>query len=143
MYFEHPVCLELHFGATMKRKIEFLTSRNSQSREAGRTSFNQGSFGYKKQKPIKLVQEMKGAGAILRRPGGALLRNPRQEHGRPRGPESPQEARPRSTSPKPQGVPRLSSFCLSGLSASSASQRALALFVLYVTSTATGPDALP
>ena len=103
----------------MKSKVEFLTSRNSQYREAGRTSFNQGSFGYKKQKPIKPVQEMKGVWAILRRPGGGLLWNPRQEHGRPRVPESPQEPRPRSTSPKPQGVPRPSSFSLSGLSTSS------------------------
>lgn len=70
MYLEHLPCFELHSG-------DIRRLRNSQSRGRGKTSFNQGSFGYKKQKPIKLAQEMEGSHAMQAWYG--VLWNPRQE----------------------------------------------------------------
>lgn len=67
--------------------------------------------------------------------------NPRQEHGWPQGPESPQELRPRPVSPKSQRVPHPCSFSLTSLSTSSLSQCALALLILYVVWH--GPETLP
>ena len=84
---EYPVCLEICSGATVKRKIEFLTSRSSQSRVEGRPSLTKALWVTRSRNPSKLFKKWRGA--LLRSPGGGLLGNPRQEHGRPQGPESP------------------------------------------------------
>ena len=125
--FEYHVCLEIGSGATVKRKIEFLTSRNSWSRVGGRASLTKALWVTRSRNPLKSFKKWRGA--LLRSPGGGLLGNPRQEHGWPQGPESPQELRPCSVSPKSQHVPHPCSFSLAGLSTSSLSRRALALLV--------------
>lgn len=51
--FEYHVCLEIGSGAAVKRKIEFLTSRNSWSRVGGRASLTKALWVTRSRNPLK------------------------------------------------------------------------------------------
>lgn len=75
---EYHVCLEICSGATVKRKIEFLTSRNSRSRVGGRAALTKALWVTRSRNPLKSFGKWRGA--LLRSLSGGLLGNPRQKH---------------------------------------------------------------